>query len=118
MEASFTQRLTKYVSCRLDQEVELVSLSHFLLPEILFWIKYKGLPHNSFVQIHSRKWTSIRVLYVLTRYYPLLIWPFELYVNISGHSVETCRKLMRPAYILQFPLVSDFPFFLLSILQK
>jgi len=63
---------------------------------------------NPQMQIHKSKWSLISVLYILTRYYPLLIWPIIFYASVFDHGVATCRTLMRPIHILKFPFVSDF----------
>ncbi|KAF8129669.1 hypothetical protein K438DRAFT_749386 [Mycena galopus ATCC 62051] len=54
--------------------------------------------------IHPSRWNSIKVAYLLCRYYPLLIWPLVIYAYDGNHTAQTCSKLTRIVTSLLLPM--------------
>ncbi|KAK0464430.1 uncharacterized protein EV420DRAFT_1042849 [Desarmillaria tabescens] len=48
--------------------------------------------------IWSSSWNSMRILFTICRYFPLLFYPFYLWAWIPSHSKELCEKLICPLY--------------------
>ncbi|PBK74923.1 hypothetical protein ARMSODRAFT_1080591 [Armillaria solidipes] len=48
--------------------------------------------------IWSSSWNSMRILFTICRYFPLLFYPFYLWAWIPVHSKELCEKLISPLY--------------------
>ncbi|KAK0188041.1 hypothetical protein F5146DRAFT_738459 [Armillaria mellea] len=46
--------------------------------------------------IWSSRWNSMRILFTICRYFPLLFYPFYLWAWIPVHSKELCEKLICP----------------------
>ncbi|KAJ7173682.1 hypothetical protein C8R46DRAFT_1215605 [Mycena filopes] len=42
--------------------------------------------------IYPSRWNSIKVAYLLCRYYPLLVWPLVIFGYAADHSAHTCAK--------------------------
>lgn len=56
--------------------------------------------------VHRNRWTLIKTLYMLCRYYPLLVWVVVLWAYVGNHSYELCMNAVHPAYALLAPCVS------------
>ncbi|TEB21960.1 hypothetical protein FA13DRAFT_1799296 [Coprinellus micaceus] len=53
--------------------------------------------------IQRARWSSIKISYLLCRYYPLLCWPVVMWAYMGNHSSTTCAKVGKPVHILLFP---------------
>jgi len=53
--------------------------------------------------IHHARWTSVKVAYLLCRYYPLLLWPLVTWAYVGDHDEVVCQRVMRPIHILLAP---------------
>ncbi|TFK17290.1 hypothetical protein FA15DRAFT_605385 [Coprinopsis marcescibilis] len=51
-------------------------------------------------------WTSVKVAYLLCRYYPLLYWPFFEWAFLGEHSVASCDNIVRPIHAFFMPMVT------------
>ncbi|KAF8644415.1 hypothetical protein AX16_008475 [Volvariella volvacea WC 439] len=49
-------------------------------------------------QIHKARWTSIKIAYLICRYYPILAFPFYLWAWLGDYPRETCEKVVHPLY--------------------
>lgn len=49
-------------------------------------------------------WTGIKFAYLLSRYYPLLYWPFVLWSFCGDHQYALCTSLARPINALLMPM--------------
>ncbi|KAF9038630.1 hypothetical protein BJ165DRAFT_1531690 [Panaeolus papilionaceus] len=54
-------------------------------------------------KIHRARWTSIKILYLLCRYYPLVLWPIVMWAYIGNHDADTCYKVAHPVHALLAP---------------
>ncbi|KAG8904380.1 hypothetical protein FRC00_013996, partial [Tulasnella sp. 408] len=45
--------------------------------------------------IWQSKWSVIKVLYLLSRYWVLFIFPYVLWCYVEDHSLETCQKIFK-----------------------
>ncbi|KAJ6485735.1 hypothetical protein C8R45DRAFT_280762 [Mycena sanguinolenta] len=54
--------------------------------------------------IYPSRWNSIKVAYLLCRYYHLLLWPLVLYAYGGNHTAQTCSKLTRIVTSLLLPM--------------
>ncbi|KAJ6605826.1 hypothetical protein B0H10DRAFT_2076003 [Mycena sp. CBHHK59/15] len=54
--------------------------------------------------IHTSRWNSIKVAYLLCRYYALFSWPFVLYAYVGNHTAQTCAELTRPVNYVLLPM--------------
>lgn len=50
---------------------------------------------TTYAQIWKSKWSVIKVLYLLCRYWVLFAVPYVLWVYVEDHSLETCLKIFR-----------------------
>ncbi|TFK40657.1 hypothetical protein BDQ12DRAFT_733867 [Crucibulum laeve] len=50
--------------------------------------------------IHKARWSSMKVAYIVCRFYPLFLFPFYLWCWLGNHTRETCHKLIPPIYAL------------------
>ncbi|KAF8075208.1 hypothetical protein FPV67DRAFT_1777900 [Lyophyllum atratum] len=53
--------------------------------------------------VHSSRWTSVKVAYLLCRYYTLLIWPVVIYAYVGDHTFKLCSHLGAPVHALLAP---------------
>ncbi|KAF8238197.1 hypothetical protein L208DRAFT_1388220 [Tricholoma matsutake] len=54
--------------------------------------------------IHRTKWTSVKIMYLLCRYFPLLLWPIVSWTYVGRHNPEDCPQIMVPVQLLLAPL--------------
>ncbi|KAJ7623645.1 hypothetical protein FB45DRAFT_111831 [Roridomyces roridus] len=55
--------------------------------------------------IHAgSRWTSVKMAYLLCRYYPLILWPFIIYAYGGDHSGQVCSTWTQAASICLFPM--------------
>ncbi|KAF7317838.1 hypothetical protein MKEN_00871700 [Mycena kentingensis (nom. inval.)] len=59
--------------------------------------------------IHPSRWSSVKIAYLLCRYYPLLVWAPLLYAYLPDHSAETCHDLTHIVNALLVPLQVSAP---------
>ncbi|KAJ6485737.1 hypothetical protein C8R45DRAFT_828674 [Mycena sanguinolenta] len=57
--------------------------------------------------IYLSRWNSIKVAYLLCRYYHLLLWPLVIYAYGGNHTAQTCSKLTQIVTSLFLPMVRD-----------
>ncbi|EDR01637.1 uncharacterized protein LACBIDRAFT_310756 [Laccaria bicolor S238N-H82] len=55
--------------------------------------------------IHQARWSSIKVAYLLCRYYPLCFWPVFMWAYIGNHSSEVCEYVLWPIHALLAPFL-------------
>jgi hypothetical protein len=53
--------------------------------------------------VHRARWTLIKVLYGLCRYYPLLLWIILIWAYVPDHTREVCDKVVVPVNALLAP---------------
>ncbi|KAF9465540.1 hypothetical protein BDZ94DRAFT_323046 [Collybia nuda] len=53
--------------------------------------------------IHRARWTSVKVAYLLCRYYPLFLWPVITWAYVGNHDEDVCQNVMRPIHVLLAP---------------
>lgn len=53
--------------------------------------------------VHHSRWTSVKVAYLLCRYYTLLIWPLVMFAYVGNHTWDLCRYLTAPVHALLAP---------------
>ncbi|KAH7928472.1 hypothetical protein BV22DRAFT_1030786 [Leucogyrophana mollusca] len=61
---------------------------------------------DEYTLIHRSAWTSIKVAYLVCRYYPLLVFPFQLWGWMGDHAPRVCQRVIHPLYATLIPLVS------------
>ncbi|KAJ6474650.1 hypothetical protein C8R47DRAFT_1221060 [Mycena vitilis] len=54
--------------------------------------------------IYRSRWNSIKVAYLLCRYYQLLVWPLVIFAYGLNHDAHTCSKLTQIVTILLLPM--------------
>jgi hypothetical protein len=55
---------------------------------------------DEYLYVHKARWTSIKVAYLICRYFPLLVFPVYLWAWVGNHSTSVCAKVVQPLYIL------------------
>jgi hypothetical protein len=74
---------------------------------IWFVIRYIARPDiDGSIQVHRGPWNSVKVAYLMCRYYPLLLWPIFVWSWVGNHPPEYCARLIHPLYCLVIPFVS------------
>ncbi|GLB41573.1 hypothetical protein LshimejAT787_1001730 [Lyophyllum shimeji] len=53
--------------------------------------------------VHHSRWSSVKIAYLLCRYYPLFIWPLVMFAYIGDHTWAVCRRLTAPVHVLLAP---------------
>ncbi|PPQ75111.1 hypothetical protein CVT24_010066 [Panaeolus cyanescens] len=53
--------------------------------------------------IYKARWTSIKTLYLLCRYYPLILWPIVMWAYVGNHDADTCYRVAHPVHALLAP---------------
>ncbi|KIM46924.1 hypothetical protein M413DRAFT_440489 [Hebeloma cylindrosporum] len=48
--------------------------------------------------IHRASWTSITALYLLCRYYPLVLWFLVIWAYVSDHDAQTCSRVAQAVH--------------------
>ncbi|EIW80999.1 hypothetical protein CONPUDRAFT_123862 [Coniophora puteana RWD-64-598 SS2] len=54
--------------------------------------------------IHMSSWSSVKVLYIICRYYPLVVFPFHLWAWMDNHSTDLCKSLVHGVYAALIPM--------------
>ncbi|KAK7031543.1 hypothetical protein R3P38DRAFT_819285 [Favolaschia claudopus] len=54
--------------------------------------------------IYPSRWNSIKLAYLLCRYYNLLLWPVVIYAYAGDHTAQTCSKLTQTVTSLLLPM--------------
>ncbi|KAJ7156886.1 hypothetical protein C8R43DRAFT_407421 [Mycena crocata] len=54
--------------------------------------------------IHPSRWNSVKVAFILSRYYQLLLWPLVIYAYGGDHTAQTCAKLTPLVCIFLLPM--------------
>ncbi|KIM39675.1 hypothetical protein M413DRAFT_415733 [Hebeloma cylindrosporum] len=57
--------------------------------------------------IHRASWTSIKTLYLLCRYYPLMLWCAVIWAYVADHDVQTCSRVAQVVHIALAPCVCN-----------
>ncbi|KAG6902343.1 hypothetical protein C0995_001140 [Termitomyces sp. Mi166 len=53
--------------------------------------------------IHKSRWTSVKVAYLLCRYYPLLLWPIVIVAYCGTWSYDFCSRFGPAVHVLFMP---------------
>ncbi|KAF9530335.1 hypothetical protein CPB83DRAFT_850726 [Crepidotus variabilis] len=53
--------------------------------------------------VHRKGWTLIKILYLLCRYYPLLLWIVIIWAYVADHPKEICDKVVYPVNAILAP---------------
>ncbi|KAF8887366.1 hypothetical protein BD779DRAFT_1672813 [Infundibulicybe gibba] len=53
--------------------------------------------------IHRSRWSSIKVAFLLCRYYPLIVWPLVMWAYIGNHDLKHCNRILRPVHFAICP---------------
>jgi len=62
---------------------------------------------DEYLYIHKARWTSVKVAYLICRYFPLFVFPVHLWAWMGDHTVSVCAKVVKPL----FPMLALFPSF-------
>ncbi|KAF8663692.1 hypothetical protein AX16_000867 [Volvariella volvacea WC 439] len=59
--------------------------------------------------IHRGRWSSVKIAYLLSRYYPLVFWPFLIWGYVGNHTRDVCLKAIGPiqAGLAPFQLIAQ-----------
>ncbi|KIJ64636.1 hypothetical protein HYDPIDRAFT_167906 [Hydnomerulius pinastri MD-312] len=57
-----------------------------------------------FLSIHQEAWTKMKVAYIICRYYPLVVFPFNLWGFVGDHDLSTCYQVVHLLYLALIPL--------------
>lgn len=62
-------------------------------------------------QIHKapHRWTAVKGAYLVCRYYPIIVFPFQLWAWLGDHTYGVCSNALTPLYVTLLPLVSFVP---------
>ncbi|KAJ7272645.1 hypothetical protein B0H12DRAFT_1091427 [Mycena haematopus] len=69
----------------------------------IFHMHLRRLP-TEIELIYPSRWNSIKVAYLLCRYYQLLVWPLVVYAYGKDHTAQTCSKLTQIVTSLLLPM--------------
>ncbi|EAU90383.1 hypothetical protein CC1G_00767 [Coprinopsis cinerea okayama7 len=53
--------------------------------------------------VYHAKWNSVKVAYLLCRYYPLLLWPVVMWAYLLDHPEALCARSGKPIHVLLAP---------------
>lgn len=53
--------------------------------------------------VHGSRWSSVKIAYLLCRYYPLLLWPLVMMAYAGSYTWQACTRLGPAVYILLGP---------------
>ncbi|TFK39686.1 hypothetical protein BDQ12DRAFT_711808, partial [Crucibulum laeve] len=59
--------------------------------------------HDELILIHNGAWSSVRVAYILCRYYPLTYWAALMWAYVFDHDPIFCSGVVRPVHALLSP---------------
>lgn len=59
--------------------------------------------------IHRAPWSSVKLTYLLCRYYPLLYWIVAVWAYCLNHKPRHCKAVLKPIHALLAPFVSPIP---------
>ncbi|KAG6909796.1 hypothetical protein DXG01_015289 [Tephrocybe rancida] len=79
----------------LDKEIDLVSANETRQ-------RYE-LVLTAINQIHKARWTSVKVTYLLCRYYTLFLWPIVMAAYCRAWSWNFCNRWGPPVHVLFMP---------------
>ncbi|KAF8152351.1 hypothetical protein B0H34DRAFT_113281 [Crassisporium funariophilum] len=54
--------------------------------------------------IYKSRWTWLKAIYLVCRYYPLTVWPFTIWLYVVDHSYETCIPMVTLQQLSFIPL--------------
>ena len=58
------------------------------------------------IQVHRRaSWSSVKILYLLCRYYPLGLWFLIMWAYVSDHDAQTCGRVAQAVHTTLAPCV-------------
>ncbi|KAF8888089.1 hypothetical protein BD779DRAFT_477718 [Infundibulicybe gibba] len=60
---------------------------------------------NEYRLIHRSRWSSVKIAYLLCRYYPLCIWPWVCCAYLSDRKIENCKQMAIMVQAFLMPLV-------------
>ncbi|TFK39685.1 hypothetical protein BDQ12DRAFT_721902 [Crucibulum laeve] len=56
--------------------------------------------------IHKARWTSIKTLYILCRYYGIIVWPVFIWAYVQNHGGGLCQRVAYPVHwLFAFPQI-------------
>ncbi|KAF8202414.1 hypothetical protein BJ912DRAFT_944750 [Pholiota molesta] len=53
--------------------------------------------------IHRAKWTSIKIMYLLCRYYPFAVWILIIWAYVGDHDAQTCARVAHGVHATLAP---------------
>lgn len=59
-------------------------------------------------QIHRAKWTLIKLMYLLCRYYPFAVWILVIWAYVGNHDAQTCARVAHGVHATLAPCVGFF----------
>jgi len=55
---------------------------------------------DEYLYVLKARWSSVKVFYLFCRYFPLTVFPFQIWAFVGNHKLSVCKKVMRPAFVL------------------
>jgi len=67
---------------------------------------------DEYQYIHKARWTSVKVAFLVCRYYPLFVYPMYVWALVGNHASSVCEEVWRPLYVLVhlMPMMSQMVF--------
>jgi len=64
---------------------------------------------DEYLYVHKARWTSVKLAYLICRYYPLFFFPVYLWALVGNHTTSVCAKYTKAIYILValMPMISQ-----------
>ncbi|KAF8656116.1 hypothetical protein AX16_002754 [Volvariella volvacea WC 439] len=53
--------------------------------------------------IHGSRWSSVKIAYLLCRYYPLIAFPILMWAYMGNYSPQYCQPIIQPVHALFAP---------------
>ncbi|KAH7912559.1 hypothetical protein BJ138DRAFT_779044 [Hygrophoropsis aurantiaca] len=69
--------------------------------QVYEWLLNLG---DEYTLIHQTPWSSVKVTYLVCRYYPLLLFPFQLWGWMGDHVLRVCQRVIHPLFATLVPL--------------
>ncbi|KAF9458082.1 hypothetical protein BDZ94DRAFT_149635 [Collybia nuda] len=58
---------------------------------LLIW-DFFSLLEEEIILIHKSPWTSVKIIYLICRYYPLFIWPMKMWSLMWDKDLSVCER--------------------------
>jgi len=64
---------------------------------------------DEYLYVHKARWTSLKLAYLLCRYFPLFFFPAYIWLYVGNHPLSVCAKVLCPLHIFHafFPLFAQ-----------